>query len=364
MTQSKKILLVGGGSGGHILPLYPLAQELIQKGHQVHVITSNSKLDTKIIQDNFSSLEIEHCEICTGKLRAYLSLQNISDGIKVLKAIKTAKKMLKEIQPDVIFFKGGFVGFPILKALKSQKNKPKIFLHESDISAGRLTKHFTSIANHIFLSYPSSTINHQPPTIPRSCTPLFWHDPSITSKKANSENPLPQILIFGGSQGAQFLNNLILKNLETLTSKYNITLVTGTNNYHEVKESIQSLQPTLNSNLQVHPSLPQAQLYKSIAQSDLVITRAGASIFQILHLKTPSILIPLPGSAREHQLHNAQYFKDQKLCHYIEQKNITNTSFLNQIEKTLHDTSIKQNLDQSHITSSEKEIAQKMLEDL
>ena len=105
--MKKKVLLIGGGTGGHIVPLRNLADELLAKNCLVEVIVSDSKLDKKITKENFAEFSVHFFK--TDKIRRYLSWRNISAPFKIIKSIFSAKKLLAEINPDVIFFKGGFV---------------------------------------------------------------------------------------------------------------------------------------------------------------------------------------------------------------------------------------------------------------
>lgn len=343
--MKKTVLLVGGGTGGHIFPLHPLIRELNKTDTNVHVLTSDTPLDTEIIDRNFSDCVMTHHIIHTGKIRAYVSLKNFTDFFRILRGIGQARKLIKKIKPDIIFFKGGFVGFPILaslilrKKLSLRPKLPKIYLHESDISAGKLTKLFEKYAEKTFKSYG------------QNATPLFWHDPKITSEELPGGSPLPRIIIFGGSQGAQWLNQKIAHCHEQLTEKYHVTLVTG-------KGKQEALPPSIHQ----HEFMDQPALYEEIARSDLVITRAGSSIFQVLHLQKNALLIPLPGSAREHQLHNAEYFcKEKGLCHYLPQRECSDEKFLEEITKTLSDTVMTAALKRQNIRSEERKIVERMI---
>jgi UDP-N-acetylglucosamine--N-acetylmuramyl-(pentapeptide) pyrophosphoryl-undecaprenol N-acetylglucosamine transferase len=113
----KKVLLIGGGTGGHIFPLRNLIDELVKKGAEVELIVSDSDLDKKIVAENFTNLPVHFFQ--AGKIRRYLSWKNFTDPFVIMKSCWKALQLLKEIHPDVIFFKGGFVGFPFLVAAKA-----------------------------------------------------------------------------------------------------------------------------------------------------------------------------------------------------------------------------------------------------
>jgi len=239
--MSRTILLVGGGTGGHIFPLHPLAQKLLAEGNSVHLIVNDAELDRKVIADKFSDLEsLKVHYLKTYKIDYHLSLRNLVAPFKILGSFFRTQKLIKKTNPDTVFFKGGFVGFPVLIALKyfiskrwwersktrnsrqeenfadkrtllvrvreyfSHNKKvrrfssfPRIYLHDSDISAGKLTQLIGKNADHIFTNFGANA------------TPLFYWPNNLKIQK--SQNHKPKILVFGGSQGARFINNLIIQ---------------------------------------------------------------------------------------------------------------------------------------------------------
>lgn len=336
-NSKQNILLVGGGTGGHIFPLYPLAETLLEAGHTVHLIVNDADLDRDIISQTFSRLETRDSRLKFHYLRTYkvdyhLSLRNLVAPFKILGSFFRTKSLINKIKPDTVFFKGGFVGFPVLVALKYlMRFKSKVYLHDSDISAGKLTQLIGKNADHIFSNFGSNA------------TPLFyWPSGSNQVRTLQADQPAksglntkPKILVFGGSQGAQFLNNLMVQNIEDLGKKYVIDLVVGPKNIVETKHE----------SLNVHPFMPQDDLIKQMIAADLVICRSGASMFQVLAAQTRCIAIPLPTSARNHQYDNAKYFTDKGLCYLLEQNHQTAEKLLPMIEQILNDKELQQALE-------------------
>ncbi|MCF7918192.1 glycosyltransferase [Candidatus Gracilibacteria bacterium] len=356
--MTKKILIIGGGTGGHIFPLRNLADELIHQGAMVEMVVADQELDRKIIQENFSNIHTHFFR--TGKIRRYISFQNILDVFRIVGSFWTAKKLLKSINPDVLFFKGGFVGFPFLVASKFlMKFHGKIYTHESDISAGILTKLAKRFADESFESFSET-----------SPMPLFY-SPKITNGKLKIENrsfthPSPtllkstqnqsgsrkKILLFGGSQGSEFLNDAFFQKKEELLSRYHVTLITGIGKALAFKHE----------QFKQYEFLPVEKLSQEILESDLVIARGGAnSLFEIIAAHKPSIIIPLPSVARNHQMLNAQFFEKKNLCRILEQKKENISILPRKITETLKDTSLFQSLQRSDIKNSAATIAQKML---
>ncbi len=333
-----KILLIGGGTGGHIIPLKNLAEELSKQKHQVEIIVSDSDLDKKITQENFPrNFKIHFFK--TDKIHRYLAWQNLFAPFKIIKSIFFAKKLLSQIKPDIVFFKGGFVGFPFLMALFLQNFRGKIYGHESDIESGKLTKLLSQVADKVFYSFD------EPPY------PLFFEEKK-SAKKRKTKNKTPQLLVFGGSQGAQFINELIQNNLEKLTRKFEIFLVTGIG---------KSISPSLNLDQEKFKQteiLTASELREKITESDLIVSRAGAnSLFEIISAKKPSLIIPLPSAAKNHQEKNAKFFAEKGLCHIFHQGKDKNSDFYNKLIETFEDKVLRENLSKSKIQNSAKKIA-------
>lgn len=350
-SSKQNILLVGGGTGGHIFPLYPLAKALIKNGKNVHLIVNESPLDRQVIADKFNDLSaLKAHYLRTHKIDYHLSLRNLITPFKILGSLFRTKKLIKKIKPDTVFFKGGFVGFPVLVALKYiGRFKGKIYLHDSDISAGALTRLIGKSAEHIFSNFGPQA------------TPLFYwpsklHPGMETSKCAKpSRDELsskkPEILVFGGSQGAQFLNNLITQDLEQLTQNFEINLIAGPKNKITTKHK----------NLITHQFMPQDELIQKMIEADVVICRSGASMFQVLAAQTKCIAVPLPSSARNHQYQNAQYFADKGLCYLLEQNNQTAEKLNTVIEKILADTDLNERLKTYEGLPQVKKIIEKII---
>lgn len=335
----KKILLIGGGTGGHIFPLRNLITELKKKKAHIHLIVADAPLDRKIVEENFEDVPTTFFQ--TGKIRRYLSFKNIPDSFRILTSCWNAKKILKEINPDVLFFKGGFVGFPFLVAAKFlMRFKGKIYSHESDISVGAMTRMASKFADTTFESFSQE-----------NPMPLFYQPHSeIKPRKpkipGNSQNP--HILIFGGSQGAEFINILIEEHIETLTKDYRLTLVSGLGKRVYCDSE----------NFQQFDFLPVDTLAQYIHSADLILSRAGSnSLFEIISAQKPSIIIPLPSVARDHQRLNAEFFEKQGLCRILEQNKEASQKLIPLMRETLQDKKLIALLEKSTLKNSADTIA-------
>lgn len=338
--MTKKILLIGGGTGGHIYPLRNLASFLLKKRAKVFLVVGDTALDKEIIKNNFQDIPVFFLK--TGKIRRYFSFQNFIDVFIILKSIFIARQILQKIQPDILFFKGGYVGFPFFILTRWMTHfQGKIFSHESDISSGFLTNMIRNSADTVFESFS--------PTTP---LPLFYAAES-KKNKTKTHHTLPHIFIFGGSQGSEFVNTLILQKKEALLRQYKIILVTGQKKKLDL----------CHDNFIQFEFLPVEKISRYIQNSDLIISRAGATaLFEIISAKKPSIIIPLPSSARNHQLKNANFFAQQNLCRILPQNNKTKKLIVPFIQKVLNDKILQENLQKSNIQNAAEQIAEKILE--
>jgi UDP-N-acetylglucosamine--N-acetylmuramyl-(pentapeptide) pyrophosphoryl-undecaprenol N-acetylglucosamine transferase len=336
--KKTKIFLIGGGTGGHILPLRNLADVLKLRSVDIKLIVADSPLDRKIVAKNF--LDIETIFFRTGKIRRYFSWQNFVDFFIILKSIFVARKIIKNEKPDILFFKGGFVGFPFLVAVRFLlRFQGKIFAHESDILLGRLTNLLQKYADKTFANFDEE-----------NPMPLFYapNEVECGSKKGD----LPKLLILGGSQGAQFLNEIFLFNAEKLCEKYFITCLSG----------LGKLVNFSNKNFEQFEFLSAAILAQKIHESDLLITRAGAnSLFEIVAAKKSAIAIPLPSAAQNHQFLNAEFFAKKNLLRILLQNEDTKNKLCTEIELTLKNNKLKNNLLKSEIKNRAIEIADEIL---
>ena len=347
-----KVLLIGGGTGGHILPLSLLINIFKKKKDiSMDLVVADNDLDREIINKNKKDFPVAKVHFLkTGKLRAYFSWENFTDLIVFIRGVFSAKKMLLSISPDIIFFKGGFIGFPFLLILSIKKffggKIPTIFLHESDISSGKLSLFFTSLAWKIFHQYGDSGY----PLFQEIAKPKVKKNEKPESEEIIS-NKIPKILIFGGSQGAEFINKAIVKIAPKICLKNEIILITGKG------KSVNFSQ----ENFRQVEFFSSENFSQELSNADLIIMRGGASIWQIVSAKIPSIVIPLPNSARNHQLMNAKYFAQKNLCNLLEQDKCTEKTLLREIEKTLTNKELKKELENSVLKSAEKEIVEIML---
>ena len=300
--KMKRIILTGGGTAGHVTPNIALLPALKEAGYEITYMGSYDGIEKKLIAD----FDIPYVGISTGKFRRYLDIKNFTDPFRVIKGCSEAKKFMKEYKPDVVFSKGGFVSVPVVRAAASL-GIPCI-IHESDMTPGLANKLCISVATKVCCNFPE-TIR----LLPKDKAVLTG---SPIREELSQGNKLigldmcgftankPVIMVIGGSLGAANVNKAVRDALPKLLEDFQIVHLCG-------KDKMDNLLLTT-------PGYKQFEYIKSelkdlFAMADIVISRAGANaICELLALKKPNILIPLPASSsRGDQILNAQSFESQ-----------------------------------------------------
>lgn len=301
-TKLYKIVLTGGGTAGHVTPNIALIPHLQKEGYDITYMGSYDGIEKKLIED----FHIPYYGISTGKFRRYLDIKNFTDPFKVVKGYHEAKKILKEIKPNVVFSKGGFVSVPVVHAAASL-NIPCI-IHESDMTPGLANKLCIPFAKKICCNFPETLSMLPKDKAVLSGSPI--REELATGNKNKGldlcgfHTMKPVIMVIGGSLGANSINMAVRDALPKLLKDFQIVHICGKG---KIDESL----------LQTYGykqfDYVKTELKDLFAMADLVISRAGAnSICELLALKKPNLLIPLSAnSSRGDQILNAKSFESQ-----------------------------------------------------
>ena len=335
-----KILFTGGGSGGHILPIIAICRE-IRRIHpdpdlQFLYLGPSDEFDKILLSQE--GIEVKH--VFSGKLRRYLDwkafFQNPIDILfKIPLGTLQAFFYIFFLVPDLIFSKGGFGS--IEGVLAGWLLRIPIFLHESDVSPGLANRFLAKFALEIFASFPK-TENFSQRKIISVGNPIRREISEGSREEGQKSFKLsrqkPVILILGGSQGAQRINDKILETIPELLKNFEIIHQCGQKNLKEVEaESKVVLPKELASFYHLFPFLYEGELKQAYAASDLIVSRAGSgSIFEIAAVGKPSILIPLPEAAQNHQVKNAYAYAKNKAAIVLEETNFTSHFFLEKLK--------------------------------
>ncbi len=300
--MSKKIVLTGGGTAGHVTPNMALIPELKARGFEISYIGSHNGIEKKLIAD----YNIPYFSISTGKLRRYFDPKNFTDPFRVMKGFVEARGLLKRIKPDVIFSKGGFVSVPVIRAAASL-NIPCI-LHESDMTPGLANKLSFSSAKTICCNFPETLEMLPSDKAVLTGTPirkeLLMGSKEAGKKLCGFTDDKPVIMVTGGSLGAQSINETIRYALPRLLEDFNIVHLCG-------KDKMDNLRLSVDGYKQFE--YVKNEMKDIFAMADVVVSRAGANaICELAALRKPNVLIPLSAkSSRGDQIINAKSFEQQ-----------------------------------------------------
>lgn len=369
-----RILLVGGGTGGHIYPLVAVAQELKNQAAQ-----AGTDLKLQFIGDNGLLRQLAQEQgtkfraVLSSKWRRYFSFLNLLDALKFPLGFFQALFCVWLFMPDVIFAKGGYASF--LPALAGKIFAIPIVIHESDSIPGRVNTFLGKMARKIFLSFEFSKQFFNGTKCETVGNPirkdLFAGPDKKTALAAFGLNPdKPAVLIIGGSQGSKAINDVLALAVVELARKFQIIHQSGAKNFEEVSKQILDVikegktlyGQDIERNYRVYPTLDLAQLALAYSASDVVVSRAGSQIFEIAALGKPAIVIPLKGSAADHQLSNAREFAKFGAT-VIEEANLTPHILINEIEKAFENrTELSQKIKQFARPDAASLIARKLME--
>lgn len=324
----KRIILTGGGTAGHVTPNIALLPRLKELGYDIQYIGSYNGMEKGLIEP----LGIPYHGISSGKLRRYFSLQNFTDPFRVLKGFGEAKKLIKELQPDVIFSKGGFVTVPVVMAGK--KCKVPTIIHESDMTPGLANKISIPAATKICCNFPE-TLGHLPKekavfTGSPIRQELLTGNADAALKFCGLSSGKPVILIIGGSLGSVVVNNAVREILPDLLKDFHVIHLCGKG---KVDDSLKSLEGY------VQFEYIKSELKDLFALADVVISRAGANaICELLALHKPNLLIPLSANAsRGDQILNARSFERQGFSKVLEEEELNKSTLLDSLQTLFRD---------------------------
>ena len=351
----KRIILTGGGTAGHVTPNIALLPRLKELQYDIHYIGSYNGIEKELI----SQFGIPYHGISTGKLRRYFSVQNFTDPFRVIKGMGEARKLIKILEPDVIFSKGGFVSVPVVLAGKGQHvpviihesdmtpglankiskggfvsvpvvlagkhNKVPTIIHESDMTPGLANKLCIPVARKVCCNFPETLSSLPAGKAVLTGSPirqeLLSGDKYRAREFLHFTSDKPVILVVGGSLGAVAVNNAIRAILPELLKDFQVIHLCGRG----------KLDPSLNGTEgYAQFEYIKEELRDLFALTDIVISRAGANaICELLALHKPNLLIPLSANAsRGDQILNARSFERQGFSMVLEEEELTNETLL------------------------------------
>jgi len=348
-----KIVLTGGGTGGHFYPLIAVAEEIRNLIRERKLITAKLYYlaDKPFDEESLKNNDLIFIKIRSGKIRRYFSIRNFFDPFLVFWGIITAIWKLYWIYPDVVFSKGGYVSVPVLWAARILRIP--VFIHESDSHPGRSNLWSAKFAKRIAVSYPEAIKYFPPGKTAVTGNPIrqeILHPVKEGAHKFLDLNEdLPIILILGGSLGAKNINEVILKSLPALLEKYQIIHQTGEAHFEEITDRSHVI---VNDNEKIKRYKPFAylndlSLRMAAGAASLIISRAGSGIFEIAYWEVPSIIIPIPETISHDQRTNAFTYARSGSAVVIEENNLSQSVLVSEIERLFEDPKLMESMRQA-----------------
>ncbi|MBY7142996.1 undecaprenyldiphospho-muramoylpentapeptide beta-N-acetylglucosaminyltransferase [Virgibacillus sp. NKC19-3] len=320
--KNKRILFTGGGSAGHVIVNLALIPVYARDGWGIDYIGSKEGIERKLIGE----LDyVTYHPISTGKLRRYMSKENLKDPFKVLKGIMQAWRIIGKRKPAVIFSKGGFVSVPVVAAAKL-RNVPAV-IHESDYTPGLANKIAIPFARKVLATF-EETMDYLPESKREYVGAVIREELFQGTKEkglafAGLTKEKPVLLVMGGSGGAEKINETLRDSLPELLPSFQIIHICGQG----------KVDSTINEKGYVQFEYVNEELKDIFAATDLVLSRAGSNaIFEFLALRIPMLLIPLSRQAsRGDQIINAKSFIEKGYARVLEEESLTIEVFVREL---------------------------------
>lgn len=365
-----KVIVAAAGTAGHINPGLAIANKIKEeeKNSDIIFIGTNRGLENDLVPRAGYKLKT----IEAYGLSKKISLDNLKKICTTLKATSKARKIIKEFKPDVIVGAGGYICGPVVWAGK--KEKIPIVLHESNAYPGKAVKHLAQKANVVLISFEEARER-----IPNAKKIVFTGTPVKIQKRDYTkeekdkilkelkiENDLPIILVFGGSQGAQKINEAIIGILtKKLNKKYQIIWATGPKQYDIVKEELNKKSIDIGNvfNAKILPYIYNMEEIMNI--SNVIVSRSGAmTITEISNLGKPSILIPLPNVSQNHQLRNAEVLQKIGAAKIILNDKLNEENLNQEISEIIFNKKNMENMGKKALTKSVKNVQEKIYNEI
>lgn len=328
--NSKKILIfTGGGSGGHVMPALTIIKKINQHKHyEIHYIGGIKSIESELVRD----YELTYHAIHTGKLRRYLSIENLKDIGRIFLGLIDSWKVLFQFDKEstLVFSSGGFVSVPVVVAAYIQGKK--IFIHEQTSRVGLANKICSYFADKIFISFEDSFNYFNKSKTFYSGYPLREEcyeetvHPIIINGQNINDSAKPILFITGGGNGAMLLNKLIEKNLTELTKNFLVIHQTG-------KAFLSEFEKYKNSDY-IPLAFIGTEMIDLFKLATVTLSRSGAgTVSELIAVGKKSIYVPLRIAQKNEQYYNALEAQRKLGSIVIEEKDLNDESFMKAIKE-------------------------------
>lgn len=341
--KNKRILFTGGGSAGHVIVNLALIPVFQREGWEIDYIGSKNGIERSLIEQLD---DVTYHPISTGKLRRYMSLENVKDPFKVIKGTLQAWRIIGKRKPSVIFSKGGFVSVPVV--LASKLRGVSAVIHESDYTPGLANKLAIPFSKKVLATFPE-TMKYLPENKAEYVgavirEELFEGNKDKGLALCGFDRSKPVLLIMGGSGGSEKINKTIRDTLDNLLTHFQVVHICGNG----------KIDSSIDRDGYIQFEYVNEELKDIFAATDFVLSRAGSNaIFEFLALRIPMLLIPLSREAsRGDQIINAKSFQDKNYARVLEEEDLSEETLKKELEKLVQQRPII--LDKMKTYQSEK----------
>ena len=332
-----KAIIAAAGTGGHINPGIAIANEIKRQepNSKIIFVGTNRGLENDLVPRAGYELKTINAYGFDRKI----SFDNLKRVLKTIYSIKESKKIISEFKPDIVIGTGGYICIPIALAAKSKKIP--IVLHESNAFPGMAVKLLSAKSNSIFVGFEDAKKR-----LPKAKNVILTGTPTKVKKlqindvkrneilvKYGLNNNLPIVLAFGGSQGAQSINNSLIEIiLQEKNKNYQLIWAAGPSQYDDMKKVLIDNNKNIDNlkNVKIVPYIYNMEEVLNVV--DLVVCRSGAmTITEIANVGKPAIFIPYPFATENHQEYNAKVLEQVGAARIILDKNLNSNILNNEI---------------------------------
>jgi UDP-N-acetylglucosamine--N-acetylmuramyl-(pentapeptide) pyrophosphoryl-undecaprenol N-acetylglucosamine transferase len=365
-----KILLTGGGTGGHFYPIVAIAEAIRKVAKEDKLLDPTlyfmapQKYDEKALLEN----NVYYIESYAGKMRRYFSLLNFFDLFKTAAGIIKAIINVWSVYPDVVVGKGGYVSFPVLFAAKILGIP--VVIHESDSHPGRVNLWAGKFAKRIAVSYSQAADFFPKERVAFTGNPVRKEIMEPLHEGAREylqlADSVPTVLVLGGSQGSQRINEALIGILPDLVKKYYVIHQTGKANIEEMKNTGNVIlrESIHRDRYKPYAYLNPLALRMAVGVASVIVSRAGSTIFEIALWKVPSIIIPIPEEISHDQTSNAFAYAASGACSVIEEINLTPHVLAAEIERIVEKPGVAEAMKKGTESFAHKDAADKIAREI
>lgn len=369
-NKKLKVIIAAAGTGGHINPGIAIANKIKQENPDSEIVFIGT--DRGLENDLVPRAGYELKKINAYGLSKEISIQNLKRIIKTIKGYGEAKKIIKDFKPDIVIGTGGYICGAVVSA--ASKNNIPVLLHESNSFPGKAVKVLSKKANTVLVSFEEAkkyikncknvVLTGTPVKVKKQNYTIQEKQEKLEKMSLSADKPI--VLIFGGSQGAQKINEAITYIIKNeLNQEYQIIWATGPKQYDIIKEELAKNNIDIQNvkNMKIFDYIYNMEEIQNI--SDLIVARSGAmTITELTNLGKASILIPIPNVSNDHQMYNAKVLEKINAAIIIRNDELTGEILNDTIKSIVLDKNICEEMGKNASKISNKDVEEKIYEEI